>query len=381
MKVIPYSKIVSVVLFLLTMAILCLSMFQEITEFTNDPELGGGIEKLDKPILTMKDWFDGKYQEDLAKYKNQNFGFRSTLIRVHNQIEYDCFNEFNANGVLIGKDFYFYEEAYINSYFGLDFVGDSTVRENTRKLKMVQDTLSKLKIETLFIIAPGKGTYLPEYFPSKYDSFVKGKTNYDAYVKAFDKSEIKYIDYNKWFLQLKDTTSYPLYGKGGIHWSSYGEILVCDSLIRYLNNKTSCKVPNIVVGDIELSATNQKRDYDIGEGLNLVFQLNTFPMAYPNFYFEKSDENTRCRLISVADSYYWGLYNIGFSEQLFKEGKFWYYNAMVYPESAKESLKTESLNIQKEVEKKDLVLIVSTEMNLRIFTFGFIDQLYAKYYH
>jgi hypothetical protein len=113
----------------------------------------------------------------------------------------------------------------------------------------------------------------------------------------------------------------------------------------------------------------------------LLFQLNTIPMAYPEYHFVRPKVEEQCRLLCVADSYYWGLQNMGFSDQIARDGQFWFYNQIAYPESFKETCKVKSLDVKKVVESKNLIMVVSTEMTMNRFTYGFIDQLYAKYYH
>ena len=94
------------------------------------------------------------------------FGFRSTFIRLHNQLKYWIYNEFSANGVVIGKDRYMYEESYIKTYYGLDFKGNDTLLVMAEKLKRLQNILHKQNKLLLVVLAPGKGYFYPEYIPN-----------------------------------------------------------------------------------------------------------------------------------------------------------------------------------------------------------------------
>jgi len=355
-------------------------MIQNETHWINEDGLGGTIIKIENPSFVLSEWFDGEYQTKMTDYCNHEFGFRNTLIRIHNQLDYFCFDKLHAFGVVMGKEEYLYEENYIRSCIGLDYVGLDKINEDARKLKLVQDTLRKLHVDLVFIIAPGKGTYFSEYFPSPYDTMKIRTTNYAGYASAFKQSGISYIDFNKWFLDMKKTTPYPLYGKGGIHWSKYGEALACDSLIRFIEQERECYMPRLVLDEVELSILNRDEDYDIGSALNLLFTLDTYSMGYPKFHFQKDQNKTKQKVICVADSYYWGMFNFGISTEVFGNGKYWYYNEQIYPDSYEKNKSTSEVDLKIEIEKHDVIIVLSTEMNLYRFSFGIVDQLYDVYY-
>jgi hypothetical protein len=81
----------------------------------------------------------------------------------------------------------------------------------------------------------------------------------------------------------------------------------------------------------------------------------------------------------VADSYYWGMFNYGFSRDLFGKGQFWFYNNEIYPESFYEQTLVGNVDIKAEVEKNDFIVLMSTDANIYKFAFGFIDDMYDAY--
>lgn len=353
---------------------------QKLNIFHLDP-LQGAIVAVEKPSFHYYDWKKGDYQKRYEDYLNNNFGFRSVLIRINNQMAYSFYNEAKANGVIIGKDNYLYERNYLRAYLGTDFIGDKAIGEKVRKLREIQDTLQKLNKDILMVFAPGKGSFFPEYLPDYCKGKQRPKTNYKSYVAAMQSQGVHYVDFNRWFRDMKATSKYPLYGKGGIHWSKYGEFLAADSLIGIVGKTRNVPMTKLVLDKLEVKKVNEQGDYDIGEGMNLLFRMKTYPMAYPVFHFEKpKKEVPQPKVLFVSDSYYWGMFNAGMSREIFGNGQFWFYNQEIYPDSYESPKTVVDVNIQEEVEKQDMIVLMCTDANLFKFAFGFIEQLHAKYY-
>lgn len=354
-------------------------MIQHVTEFSNVRPLWGAVENAPPAELSMKSWMDGSYQVQTDKYLNDGFGFRPSFVRLHNQLQFSLFSIPHANGVLIGKDWYLYESSYIRAYYGQDFIGDSLILEKTRKLKYINDHLEAQGKSLVVMFAPGKGTFFPEYFP---DSLIakKGRTNYAAYIEAFKKYDLPCMDFNKWFVKMKPSSPHPLYPKGGIHWSKYGEMIALDSMVRYIEHASNRKLPKLVIDGYDVKNKNENGDYDIGEGMNLLFPIPTYPMAYPRFHVEHPERNTT-RVLFISDSYFWGIYNYGFTKNLFGNGQFWFYFNEIYnADGVREGL-AEDRQLLDEIKKFDVIVLISTDANLNKFTNGFIDKYYAAAKH
>ena len=158
------KKILLVSIFVL----LFLPMLQSTFTFIDIQPLKGDVIIAKDTSFNKKDWFSGDYQQKKEAYFNESFGFRNIFIRLNNQIAYKLFNKAKANGVIIGKDNYLYEENYIKATLGLDFVGDSVINNNVKKLKIVQDYLKSMNKDLIFILAPGKGSNFPEFIHEEY---------------------------------------------------------------------------------------------------------------------------------------------------------------------------------------------------------------------
>lgn len=368
------------ILWVFVLLVLSLIFVQHTTQFSNEKSLQGAVEKIELPEFKWTKWLDGEYQEEFEKYLNNEFGFRPSIVRLQNQIDYSLYDELHARHIIIGKENYLFEEPYIKATLGLDFVGEEKIQDTMKKMKFIADKLKEKNIDLIIVFAAGKGTYFPEFYPAPYDTMQKvGPTNYERYTELAAQYDILHIDFNKYFLQMKDTSSYPLYPKCGIHWSKYAELMVSDSIVRYIEDNRGVNMNHIVVDEINWRSKNLDSDYDIGNGLNLLFQLDTYPMAYPEFHVENKEEADNVKTLFISDSYYWGIFNRGLSYSLFGEGQFWFYNQSIYPDTYEKPKFVYEVDLKKEWEKNDVIILMSTDANLHRFPYDFVKQAYATY--
>ena len=68
------------------------------------------------------------------------------------------------------------------------------------------------------------------------------------------------------------------------------------------------------------------------------------------------------------------------SRDLFNDGRFWYYNEAIFPDSYESPLNVKDVDFQKKLEENDVILIICTDANLFKFGFGFIEQAYDTYF-
>ena len=364
------------VLFFIILALLIIPIIQAKYNLINLTPLKGAISEPEKSYINVKDWFSGIYQEKEEKYLNETFGFRNLFIRINNQIAFSLFKKAKANGVIVGKKNYLFEENYIKAYYGTDFIGTDSILHQMERVKFVQDTLAKLNKNLILIFAAGKGSFYPEYFPEKYKT-EKKITNYQTYVDLARQLGISYIDFNKYFVENKNKSEYPLYPQYGIHWSYYGMCLAADSIISYIEHTRNIDMPDLYWDEIDI-AQPKESDYDIADGMNLKFKLKTFKMAYPQIQFQSDLGKTKPTALVVADSYYWGMFNFGLSN-VFTNSHFWFYNKQIYPDSYQTPLETSQINLKNEITKHDVIVILATEATLPEFGWGFIENIYDEF--
>jgi hypothetical protein len=240
--------------------------------------------------------------------------------------------------------------------------------------------LRKKGIELIVVLAPGKASYHPEFLPDIYQSKPKSITNYESYSFELKKSGIHLLDFQQWFLENKNKCAFPLYPRTGTHWSKYGELLVADSIIHFINSLgAKQRLPELNISSIDVTDAVRDTDDDIEKGMNLLYPITDLTMGYPHFQIKKDSLIQQARVLTIADSYYWGIFNWGCSRDVFGGGQFWYYNTQIYPDSYEKALFVEDISICSEVEKNDVVIILSTDANLSNFSFGFVDKLLPHY--
>ncbi|MBC7488009.1 MAG: hypothetical protein H7282_14805 [Cytophagaceae bacterium] len=361
-------------LFLFVLCCLVLPCIQGVTHLMKEKALKGDIILIAAPEFTKQGWLEGDYQTVKEKQINEAFGFRSYCIRLNNQIAFTFFNKAQANGVIIGKDNYLYEENYIKAYYGTDFIGEENVRTRMEKLKFVNDTLAKLNKTIIMVVAAGKGFYYPEYIPDSYAT-KRTRTNVEAYTEYAKKFGIHCIDFNRYFVEQKPIYKHLLYPKNSIHWSVLGAEIAADSLIRYIETVRGIDMPNLHWKETETQYKREEdADHDIEDGMNLMFRLSSEPMAYPKVYFESDSAKTKPSALVIGDSFYWTMINNDVPN-VFTNPHYWYYNKQIYPGNGS----TDLVNIKDELDRHDVIVIMATPATMPTYGWGFIENAYAFY--
>jgi hypothetical protein len=351
-------------------------VIQQVTGFSKVTALKGHFTEVKKPSFIFDNFWNGIYQDSLNKYVEENIGFRPNLIRIHNTVNYYAYKKINTGKVIIGKENYAFEQVYIDATLGQDYVGIEKIKEKTRKAAFIQQYFQKKGIEFIYLFAPGKGTYFREYIPEvfKLDSITT--TNYKKYIEEFENHNISYIDFNEWFLKMKDTTAYPLFPQYGIHWSRYGMILAFDSLVQYLEYHTGNDLANLNWDSVEVSDQLRGTDYDLGKALNLLWNLPTFSMGYPKLYWEKRFDKVKPDMVSISDSFFWNWYAQGLTDSVFNKTDFLYYFRKYYSSEFEGVGDFESLQLIPFLEDHDVIIIMYTDGNLKNYAYKFIDRVY-----
>ncbi|MBL7910709.1 MAG: hypothetical protein JNJ41_06630 [Bacteroidia bacterium] len=356
----------------MTFVIMFIHMVYNNFNFIRIPSLKGYIANPEKPLLNDSNWFSGHYQVNQENYLNSNFGFRSLYVRLNNQIDFSVFNKIHSQDVVLGKDNYLFEERYINSYCGKDFMGADSVEHILDQLAFISSEFKKRGKHLIIVFAANKASYYPEFIPEHYHK-INDSTNYKFLSTGIKNKALNAIDFDKWFVENRSRAKYPLYPKYGTHWSNYGAVLAADSIINYIQALTSSDLPNLIYDKIDLKQPIYT-DYDIADGMNLLFRLKSFEMAYPKISTENAEGKTRPRVLVISDSFYWDMFYFGISKS-FKDDHFWYYNKQVYPESNKKSVMVKELDLEKEIEKHDVFVVMATSSNLNGFGWGFFDNV------
>lgn len=369
-----------IAVFLLFLGLLFLPMIQQHSAVFRVNHLTAQADPAAFPKFTLKSWFSGEFQEQFNTATEENIGFRPGLIRFKNQIDFSLFKRANASGVVVGRDNNLFESDYIRSFTGRDYLGDNFWEEKFSRLAKVADTLGKLGTRIAIVLEPGKGTYDQEFIPARFKRHASEITNYSAIKKLAEQNGIPLLDLNQFFLDKKSSAAWPLFPKGGIHWSVGGMVMASDTLLAFIDRKLGIPVPDLVIDRVELSDSLRDTDNDLVAIMNLAFKPYHPQMAYPVYHFKSPDSLTRPRVLVISDSFFFNILNAGIPARAFANEAFWYYNKTIYPDSWSSPTDTVSVNVRETVESMDLVLIMVTERFYHRFDWDFTDAMFTRYY-
>ena len=373
-------------LFALVIAALFLPMIQMVKPFVEVGPLFGSIVPTAKDSLTLEAWFDGTYQENRNKYINEQFGFRNTAVRLHNQIAFSLFRKAKANGVIIGKEDYLYEIKYINAYRGAEEINQSELDSNLFMLKAIQSKLMEKGVELIVVMNPGKASFYSEFIPDEFP-IVSNRSYYSEYQKGLQSQGIQHIDFGKWFREMKGKTPAPLFPKTGIHWSQYGATLAADSLVNYCMRLFGKDMNEFGwnKNDLPLSTTMESVDDDIGLGMNLYSPIDVLPMAYPRvgvndkYGVSFGNRGIQPKVAVISDSYFFNLMQLPWAPDIFSELNFYFYNKQLHHLPGGATTNTDVLSQMQDIEKSNVVFVMATECNMDKLGWGFISNAY-KYF-
>lgn len=367
------------ILLLLIMLVVTVPAIQLKTRYFSMKSLKGQFARPAKPSFSDSAWLEGRFQEQYVRFTEDSSGFRPALVRLYNQVDFSLFRLSHAGKITVGNDDYLFGDQYIESYLGKNFAGKTICEQRIARLKDLQRQLSEKNILLLLIFTPDKATFYPEKIPARYmEASVENPSNYAYYSRRCVEEGINTIDFNRWFRIAKDTSRYPLYPKTGIHWSCYGAAITADSLARYLSAKLGPRVPDMRISGVELDPIARAEDDDIGDVMNLIWEIPYPVYAYPKVTFTADSTLKKPSALFIGDSFYWNWYNPGYIKNLFSNEDFWYYDKDVYPQSFTSPLSTNQVPALETVMKQDVVILIQTNGAYGNPGYGFTDHIFSE---
>ena len=335
--------------------------------------------------LSFQSWFnqgDSSFQRSKQLILKDSLRLRPYLVRLNNQIKYNLFDRVNARNIYKGKNGYFFELNNMTAFSGDRFLGEDSIQILVEHLQVVCDSLQRKGIPILVALAPGKASFMPENLPKRFAKTENRPTNAAVFRKYLEQYEIPTIDFTPWFLQMKDTVKYPLFTKGGFHWSSYGVWKATDTLLKRMEKLTGEDLVDYEFIRNDLSTIPRDADYDIGGAANLLHDRFIDTLAYPVVEpFIHDSSKFRPRVLTIGDSYNWMLIGTYMPHRYFDpDWRFWYYNMQVWKLNAMEDFTVPEIeNYQEEIESFDIIIILFTEDNLYNAFWDFIPRTYPYY--
>jgi hypothetical protein len=343
--------------------------------------LEGDFTPVPKPWFSIKTWFKGEYQANQRIHTEDSIGFKPAFTRIYNQLDYSLFSIAHAEYVVLGHHGNFFGEHYIRAYLGDYFIGKSWIDLKAWEFRRLQDILwNEKKIFLAVLFAPTKAAYFPEDWPNRFKERKRtGISNLDYWVQKCRDYGVNYIDYNNYFLKMRDTVRVPLYPPTGMHWSYYGAYLAADSMIGYLEKKMNVRLPRPILDSMTWSNKYKYHDDEVTRTMNLLWPPKDRMMPYPKYHFKRDSSDAKLKALVISDSYNWHWYEEGYNDNAFVKHEFWYYFKDCYPENFKKPTTTDKIDLKEEIEKYNVILVMQVNGGAGKMGYEFIDRAYDIY--
>ena len=375
------NKVKTGILFFI-FAVLLLPLVQKSLPFIKSKGLDGEFIIAADTVFTPRGWFDGSYWNKKSRYLNDNMGLRPDIIRLNNEIDYDLFGKIHSEWRLFCENNCVFQDMYIYSYLGRDYNGYPYIHEKVRKLKAIQDTLARLGKFLVFVQSPCKAFYYPENFPGEFKDTAHGPTNYATYTRLADSMGLNLIDFNKWFVSMKDTSKELLYPKQGLHWSVYGSWLAADSLTRYIERQRHISMIHPYWDTLIHTQKPRFTDDDITKTMNLIFPVTTETFTYPAIKYKGAKNSTKPDVIYIGDSFFFPWMYQGYLDSTNGNWQLWYYyNVLVnrYVPMSSWHMLDDNYCID-QINKTDGIVVMFTSRNLDKLAKDFVEKTYDHFY-
>jgi hypothetical protein len=359
-------------------AILSFPIMQDIMHILHPIQLKGAITEPVYKKFTWQSWWSGTYQDTMGEYAKGKTGLRPYLTRLVNQIDYTLYDKTHANSVVKGLNGFLYEDFYIHNYSGRDIMPYDWWLAKIYKLKMVQDTLSKIGVTLISIHAPSKAAFFPEYFPVGEKCIANPVNNHELFDRIGDSLGVNIIDFNHWFVSLKGKTEGHLFTKQGIHWSLYGATIAADSFERYLKFTVGLNLPDMKWDKGSPVLSPRQTDIDIFEGLNLMQEPDKDTFYYPSIWYEGTGRDNP-KMTYIADSFMWTWMFEYIPHNISTDWEFWYCNTEVWNKRY-DCIKMENHDWVARMLASRCIVLLYSDGNPSNYGSGFIEKAYEHFY-
>lgn len=337
------------------------------------PLVGRSAERVPSPEFTLRGWFSGSWQEAALRSANQAFAFRTWLVRLNNQVAFSAWGKAKANGVLIGPGLFLNDRLHVEAWNGTDFVGEEAIRVRLAALKRLDVRLASRGGAALLVVVPGKATAYPELVP-RGSTPPLGPRNREVYARLGAATGTPLLDLTASFLAHRRSSPHPLFSPYGIHWTEMGAVLGMQEVLAHLEARTGRSLPRIEVLGFEVTNRLQPVDRDIADGMNLLFPLPKVKLAYPKVRVI-AEGKWRPRVLVVADSYFWNVFDLPLSRQLFASLRFWFYRNELHEHGRPMRLPKGDAALSTLLSEADVVLVLTSDPNLPRVGWGFLEDV------
>ena len=377
-----FHKIVRTFYIMFFILIFCLPILQKAFDIFPKQELKGYVFEKEFISFGLRAWLTGDFQKNFTTWFSDYVGFRGYMVKLDNEVNLRIFKEISASTqtkIILGEENQLYEKGYIDGINNRDWVSNSFLQENAKKILLLQKKLKEKGVILEILIAPSKATVYPEFIPSKYiHTLETRKTNYERMVSLLDKQGVQFFDANSYLLKRKESDPYPFFNRSGTHWNYYAACLVSGELLRKISEHSFKDLSQIICNPVESDNIAHGTDRDLLNVINIWDEKKFLKdIPHPTIQFLGGKEKLG-EILWVGDSFSWTILNILEKGDVYKKRNLYYYysSEYVFPSGEETRLNREDINWD-EIFSKDVIIIEATQTAMNSIGFGFIDAALA----
>lgn len=250
------------------------------------PKLGGVVNQT--PLeWSWKALTDGSLNKAVTERIATAMPLRPILVRVNNEIRQTLFGQYNAPGVIEGKNGQLIEESYLREYCALtEGAGLERGRNVAGKLREIQDAARKRGAIFVYLITPSKAAHMPEAFAGRLPcpGTQTARTQFlPDYVRTLREGGIAVTDTASLIHSLKGKFEVDLFPQGGVHWNEIGRNEAAKLIVEDINRQAEqkkAKEPLLPSFAYTYTVSNAARgsDRELIDVINVLFPALSYPV-------------------------------------------------------------------------------------------------------
>ncbi len=371
---------VFIVIFLVLLALPALQMVHPLVK----EQTLHGIEVKESegfPEFSLKAFIGEDFQKKTHSWLSQRFGFRGHLVRTDNQINYSLFKEISSNSgttVIVGKDDVLFEKLYIDSANGRFHIPVNRLGFVARQILRLQRLLEARGKTFLVMISPSKASVYQEYIP---DNFLRDRSrsvsreSTDEFVRLLAENGVKHLDTRALIHEWKKDSEYPVFPKGGVHWTEFSACRAGVALYTRLKEISGKDIRVMRCNPTFVTDILSPFDRDLADLTN-VWNPKVFysPLPYVDTKEFVPDEGIQPRMLFVGGSFLWAILEQSERQKIYQSRDFFYYyqRRFRYPEGKETKVKDEVLEWKDDILKNDFFVLEVNEAYLHHVGMGFV---------
>ena len=371
------NKKVNIIFSISVFTLLCVSIYGYAIDLAFP--LKGVTNSSEREYTSFQDTWTGKAQNEIEGQYNNAFGGRKFFTKLRNQILYSTFNKSSNLYVLMGKDKYLFEHAYVERELAYSRAKNEEIDANIDKLVQLDNLLKSQNKELYIFITPSKAHYYYDKIPDYYFSVPReADSDYDYFIKSISKTNLAYFDSRTYIdSQAEINLKAPSFYKTGIHWSYSYAYLCTKGFLDMANAKSKYDL-----GDFYFE--EHSVDYPVHPDADLYLTLNLLSKPKGPYYSTEmivTRESDRPKVFMRGGSFMGSSINHLFRYGLL-DGTIYFENTDLFKDPSTDHTTWQSVTsydqyttLKEDLDKSDIVMLEINEAAIHKMTFGFADYL------